>query len=348
MDLSKLYKKLPSKIQESDELLILLMKISKTIRKTNSKSTPNYALNSMFKHNNVKITGSLRHIQQMYLELLRFIDNICGKYDLDYCLIYGTLIGAMRHEDFIPWDDDCDILMMRKDYEKLIEVLPQELKKNEFLKENCALTKLINKEENYFKDMNSIYNKKLGHDDYFNQPHLGKSIFLQIGWLKPMVKLDIFPYDYVKENKIDYYNKSYSAYKFSFRSSLFEKNNFKFNEEFNRIFSKMGLTLNKTDYIGEGIDASEIDDFGWFPTEYIFPLKTIQFENYEFKCPNKPDKLLKLWYGDDYMDIPSNITMHGYQEYNSTLFNSQTEMEMSFKNTIKKLKEINDEIEQNI
>ena len=62
------------------------------------------------------------------------------KYDMEYCLLYGTLLGGIRHNGFIPWDDDCDILMMRSDYNKLIEILPKEISKHEFFKENLGCT----------------------------------------------------------------------------------------------------------------------------------------------------------------------------------------------------------------
>ena len=54
------------------------------------------------------------------LEIKKKIDEICKELDLKYCLAYGTLIGAIRHKGFIPWDDDIDIMMPRKDYDILI------------------------------------------------------------------------------------------------------------------------------------------------------------------------------------------------------------------------------------
>ena len=72
--------------------------------------------------------GSLLRRQQMrMLEILVEIDKICKKHDIRYWLSSGTLIGAMRHNGFIPWDDDLDIEMMRPDYLRLMEVLPSEL-----------------------------------------------------------------------------------------------------------------------------------------------------------------------------------------------------------------------------
>ena len=61
----------------------------------------------------------LEEIQQASLAILDEIDRICAKQHLTYYLAYGTLIGAVRHHGFIPWDDDLDIMMPRADYEKL-------------------------------------------------------------------------------------------------------------------------------------------------------------------------------------------------------------------------------------
>lgn len=61
------------------------------------------------------------------LEVLSVVAEICEKHHLTWYADWGTLLGAVRHKGFIPWDDDMDISLMRKDYEKLIKVLPSEL-----------------------------------------------------------------------------------------------------------------------------------------------------------------------------------------------------------------------------
>ena len=72
--------------------------------------------------------GSLLRRQQLrMLDILVEVDRICKKHHIEYWLSSGTLIGALRHNGFIPWDDDLDIEMMRKDYLRLLEVLPKEL-----------------------------------------------------------------------------------------------------------------------------------------------------------------------------------------------------------------------------
>ena len=61
---------------------------------------------------------SREEIQQVSLEILKDIHNFCKKNDINYSIAYGTLIGAIRHKGFIPWDEDIDIMMKREDYEK--------------------------------------------------------------------------------------------------------------------------------------------------------------------------------------------------------------------------------------
>jgi phosphorylcholine metabolism protein LicD len=65
--------------------------------------------------------GDLRKVQLLQLQLLIEIDRLCKVNNLTYYIIAGTLLGAVRHGGFIPWDSDIDIAMFREDYEKLIK-----------------------------------------------------------------------------------------------------------------------------------------------------------------------------------------------------------------------------------
>lgn len=73
-----------------------------------------------------------RHIQLIQLELLIEIDRICRKHHIVYRLIGGSLIGAVRHKGFIPWDPDADVSMSREDYNRFFEVCKEELDSKRF------------------------------------------------------------------------------------------------------------------------------------------------------------------------------------------------------------------------
>jgi lipopolysaccharide cholinephosphotransferase len=75
---------------------------------------------------------TVREHQAALYELLCEFDRICRKHGIRYTLFAGTLLGAVRHGGFIPWDDDADVLMLREDYEKFLEVAPTETDPDQF------------------------------------------------------------------------------------------------------------------------------------------------------------------------------------------------------------------------
>lgn len=76
---------------------------------------------------------SIDEAKQIELEILAFIDSFCKKNNIDYFINYGTLIGAIRHKGFIPWDDDIDISMTRENYERFIQLFKREQSKYKIL-----------------------------------------------------------------------------------------------------------------------------------------------------------------------------------------------------------------------
>ena len=66
-----------------------------------------------------------KQCRDIQVDILNYIDEICKEMNIEYSLAYGTLLGAIRHKGFIPWDDDIDVLLMRKDYDELIIKLKQ-------------------------------------------------------------------------------------------------------------------------------------------------------------------------------------------------------------------------------
>jgi len=74
----------------------------------------------------------LRKIQLIQLEMLLEVDRICKKCNIKYCIIAGTLLGAVRHEGYIPWDDDADVALLREEYERFCKACEDELDHTRF------------------------------------------------------------------------------------------------------------------------------------------------------------------------------------------------------------------------
>ena len=122
------------------------------------------------------------------LEVLQKIAEVCDKYGLTWYAAYGTLLGAIRHEGFVPWDDDMDIWLPRKDYNVLMKVLPNELPKGYHVKGPLSA-------EDYEQFHACINN--------------GEGISIAKEWLEQFhncpftIGIDIFPLDYLPRNEED-------------------------------------------------------------------------------------------------------------------------------------------------
>lgn len=83
----------------------------------------------------------IKKLQNVELELLMELDRICRRYDIVYSIDGGTLLGAVRHKGFIPWDDDADVIMNRDAYQKFVSVLDKELSPDKFYFQDLNRTK---------------------------------------------------------------------------------------------------------------------------------------------------------------------------------------------------------------
>ena len=119
-----------------------------------------------------------RRMQQLELELLVEFDRVCRKHDIGYVIWGGTMLGAIRHKGFIPWDDDADVAMLREDYEKFKKVISD-----------------LNPEVCFFQDNTTDTEYRWG---YGKLRRTGTK-YIRLGQehikCKTGVFIDIFPYD---------------------------------------------------------------------------------------------------------------------------------------------------------
>lgn len=126
----------------------------------------------------------LDKLHKVQLQILEDFDKVCKKHNLKYFVLYGTAIGAVRHEGFIPWDDDIDVGMLREDYTKFLNIAEEDMGE-----EYQIMTPL--KDRNYACTVTHLQRKNTRFI-----PHVSKKMKCDL-----CIDLDIFPLDYVAPTK---------------------------------------------------------------------------------------------------------------------------------------------------
>lgn len=239
--------------------------------------------------------GLLRDIQLANLALLKELAYVCEKNNFKYILDAGTLLGAIRHIGFIPWDDDIDILMFREDYEKIVSAF-----------KNTTRNSDIYAEYHRDKDTNSQYFIKIKHKKC------------------PFLGVDIFP--------LDSYGKHLSLKEQLIATNKICKILKHLKKEINPNISNKETKTILTKTMKENIllsSANENGDFvygvdfahklkNWFlDRDIVLPLRKIQFEDSKYTTVNKPKEFLKNIYGD-YMKYPKKMKILHYSYKNLT------------------------------
>jgi len=95
---------------------------NKRIEQLRNSNVSEENLDLIFKDQRHLVNGDVEKIRNISMKILSMIDHLSKEHDFNYFMSYGTLIGVIRHQGFIPWDDDIDIMMTKQDVEKLIQV----------------------------------------------------------------------------------------------------------------------------------------------------------------------------------------------------------------------------------
>ena len=244
--------------------------------------------------NNANVTV-LRRAQLNMLDIVLEVDAICRKHNLKYFIDFGTLLGAVRHKGFIPWDDDLDICMLSEDYQKFVKIAATELSDKYFLQTKQTDPKAtIGRNIARIRDNNSLY---ISSGDSFKKTYQ-RGVFIDIFELIPAPVMPKGLFRFVSHRVSYAYNfyiynpeltfKNIIAYFVYPLSYIFFKGIWKLFPA-----SKNSVTVSPECYIyGEPIQCED-----------IFPLQEVEFEDEKLYAPRNMDKRLRDIY-NDYMQIP--------------------------------------------
>ncbi len=255
--------------------------------------------------------GKLEKVQKILLAYLLEIDRICKKHNIKYFLAGGTLLGAIRHHGFIPWDDDADVMMLREDYDRFLEVARDELPENIFLqlphtekgnynpftKLRIDNTMFATEFTGHFLWMhNGIFFDILAHDrtgrhKWSQKLHLMATMLMRSIVFNKWGDTDIaggggHPVICKIVDRVKYL--------VPMRFALWAQNRlleFYKNRETGYLYDGMGRNLSR----------------GAFPEKWLDEAVYVDFEGYKFPVPKEYDKYLTYLYGDYMQMIPVSL-----------------------------------------
>lgn len=251
---------------------------------------------------------TLNKLKEELVCIFEIFDKLCRKHNIKYFATAGTLLGAIRHEEFIPWDDDLDIGMLREEYNKFLEIDPKEFEGYGLCAPELTpggyysfVTKFYKKNTKFITQINYADNK----DDM--------GIFIEL-----------FPFDYIDDNKLKKQVKKVNKIKACYTTLACEKIIVfdsgikgiikKIVKHMLKIYLKLKgvdlkkLTLEYLNSIDQGKISEKLYTFSdvghiicksWVHNTYYK-----KFANTQIAIPENYDMVLKGLYGNNYMELP--------------------------------------------
>ncbi|MGN0031855.1 MAG: glycosyltransferase [Candidatus Gastranaerophilaceae bacterium] len=229
-----------------------------------------------------KASGQLRNIQLGNLSILLKFDKVCRENNLKYWLWAGSVLGAVRHKGFIPWDDDIDVIMPRNDYNKLIKIF------NSYNFENLY-AELSDEKIDCMSFLTKIRHKNTHHlcIDVFSCDFCGKNYDKTTQFIETKKILS--------ERNI--LKKQISDLQKTARLNKIEE-----------LINKYSDNTNESGDILMGLEWGHTEKNWFVSNNGVFPLKEIEFEGYKFFSMADEKEYLSDYYGK-YMEYPKRITM---------------------------------------
>lgn len=252
--------------------------------------------------------------KSILIGILDYFDTICDKYNLEYSLYAGTMLGAARHKGFIPWDDDLDVVMPWEDYQKFIEISKQIDNKH------YSIRYLENDSTDFFfpfikiEDVRTVavYKKSFESGgaflDVFPLVHVPDDISVRSKYFSKLYKLHfLLAEGYTKLGK----NLLKGIYK-PFLKKLRKRNGLKILQTLEELDKKYSSSNLMSEAGWSDNKEKEI-----LPKSSYSNLILIEFEGKKYKCFQDYEKILSKQYGDwkKFPPIKERVPHHGYELY---------------------------------
>jgi len=266
---------------------------------------------------------SIQEIQEVSLEILKSVADVCEELHLRYFLTYGTLIGAIRHKGFIPWDDDVDIMMPRKDYEELLSYFLTHSEDYPHLElynpETCSdypymisrfcdnryLLRVENEKPYGIGIFIDVYPLDGLGDTLANAIHVGRKGNILSTFCYQSTRIHYNPATSTSGHKL---LKAIVKVPVYCAAKIIGKNYFQ--RQLNKLIR---IPYDDAEYVGPVVWLVGGEE-NIFPRKWFNELIDVPYEQYCFKVPKLYDQFLRKMYGD-YMQMPPEKNRVGHHFY---------------------------------